>query len=133
MDWLMIAGVCLSITGLAFLIWQNTQIARHVARHKVGAAAARRLYAMGLEWSGVALWFGVVLAMTAQILQQLQRGAPLESVKFSILAGACAVFACGLFVGRLHLRRQLRLEAAAGKQAGETLGLVKEDAVPGHS
>lgn len=111
MHWLTVAGLCLVVAGVLLSCRQYLLSARSL--RKSGDRAPDR-YIDGVRhdlYQG-AVWLGVALILVSQIAQQLERGAPVQEMALSLAAGAGMVFICGLYAGRLMLRRQLRLESA---------------------
>jgi hypothetical protein len=109
--WLGLVGLSLTLAGLALALRHHVLAARYAGRHEARSATAQRGHDAGLDWSHGVLWFGLLLLLAGQIVQQLQRGAPVPDLVLSLTAGATAAFTLGIFIGRLLLRRQWRTAA----------------------
>jgi hypothetical protein len=108
----MIGGIWIAGAALVLYFWQHVLIVRQVGGQKIRLATARRLGSVRQDSCLGAVWFGVLVVIACQAFQQVQRGAPAQSIMLSLAAVAAGAFSCGVFFGRLLLRRQWRLEAA---------------------
>lgn len=112
MDWttiVMIAGLCVGITGLTSYVrflWQRSRI----VSGNVYVTTNQRLESVGELWCQVALWGGLVLVLFSNVAEQMRSGASVHKLAFSMIAGGSMVWVWGVCIGRLSLRRQLRLE-----------------------
>ena len=112
MHGLTIAGFCLCITGAMLSFRRYLPSAKSVGPQGDRAPDQYTNAIRQDSYQGT-LWLGVALMVVSQVVQQMERGAPADELAFSLVAAAAMVFICGLYAGRLMLRRQWRLEAAA--------------------
>jgi hypothetical protein len=112
-DWVMIGGICIIGAAIILSVWQYVLIARQVGGQKIPLATARRIGNARQDWCQGAGWFGLLLVTTSQAYQEVQRGAPAQSIMLSLAAVTAGAFTCGLYSGRLLLRRQCLLKADA--------------------
>ena len=122
MTWLMIAGICICLAGLAFGLRLRRRMVRHIRQYKVSAVGAARIYGAGLDWCQLALWFGIALVLVSQLVQQVQRGEAANRLTLSMASSAAMIFVCGMFAGRLMLRAQQRREAAIDGHDNRIIG-----------
>jgi hypothetical protein len=102
-DALMIGGICVMVGACAFLLAHALTAAR---RGRDLAAAGdhpgRRLdLYMGLFWSGM------LLVQATNIMHHMEPGGSYSLPPLTLAATAGALFACGVFAGRLLLRREM--------------------------
>jgi hypothetical protein len=121
-DGMMIGGIGLGIAALILYLRQVMLVSRQIGRGKIDLATALRVGSARQDSYLAALWFGLFLVYTSQLWQQVQRGAPAQRIMFSMTSFAIGAFICGLFVGRLLMRRRGLLDAAAEPRKGEPLG-----------
>jgi len=75
-----------------------------------------RLESMGELCAAALLWGGIVLEQVGTISDEIQRGVSHRRLAFSLAVTALLILVCGGALGRLSLRRQLRLESAMDRQ-----------------
>jgi len=121
-DWVMIGGICIIGAAIILSVWQYVLIARQVGEQKIPLATARRIGGARQDWFQGAGWFGLLLVTTSQAYQEVQRGARAQSIMLSLAAVAVGAFTCGLYSGRLLLRRQRLLETAAESRLDQSSG-----------
>jgi hypothetical protein len=105
----LIVGLCVTVTGLIFYVrclWRRARI----VSDKVCVMTSQHLESAGELWCQAALWGGIVLGLFANIAEEMRSGASLHRLAFSMVASAGMVLVWGVCIGRLSLRRQLRLE-----------------------
>jgi hypothetical protein len=112
-DAVMIGGLCIAGAALAFYVWEHVRIARQIGGQEIRSATARRIGSARQDWRGGAVWFGLLLVLTSNAFQEVQRGAMAQSILLSLAGVAAGAFICGVYSGRLLLRRQYLLEADA--------------------
>ena len=122
LDWVMIGGISIIVVVIVISGWQLVMIAKQVGWQKAQWATALHIGSAHRDWLHGAGWLGLLLVTSSQTYQELQRGAPAHSIMFSLAAVASGAFVCGLYYGRLLLRRQWRLEAARKRAIGRLSG-----------
>ena len=118
MDWndtdmVAVAGICGMGAGLllsAICAWRRLRIPGQAAR----LAMPRRLESLGELW-GLAIFFGgLALSQIALVAGYVQFG---TTPPRALAAAGGAVLLWGISIGRLSLRRQLRLESSIDGKA----------------
>ena len=119
MDWsdmVTIGGVSLAATALALHFWQRLRLAGQVGRRETSFASAQRIGNVRQDLYLGVVWLVLIPIYTSQVFHQVQRGAAIQDIMLSLAAVMAGAFGCGLFVGRLLLRRQLHTQAIAEGQ-----------------
>jgi hypothetical protein len=78
----------------------------------------RRIEGMGELCAATLVCGGIALEEADTIADQIQRGASHERLAFTLVVTALLILVCGVTLGRLSLRRELRLEPAIDGSAG---------------
>jgi hypothetical protein len=73
---------------------------------------------MGELCAAALFWGGIVLGQAGTIADEIQRGASHRRLAFTLAVTALLILVCGVTLGRLSLRRQLKLEPAIDSYAG---------------
>jgi hypothetical protein len=71
-----------------------------------------RLESMGELCAAALFWGGIVLGQAGTIADEIQRGASHQRLAFTLAVTALLILVCGVTLGRLSLRLQLKLEPA---------------------
>ena len=113
MEWGIVAifvGACAAIAGaIAFLCYMPAALrGSRLPRSTTHLTTTVRLESVGQLSAGVLLWSGAALAQVGVVANDLQRGTTLA---ITLPAAAVTFLVCGVALGRLSLRLQLRLES----------------------
>jgi hypothetical protein len=114
-EYLMIVGLCATFAGGTLSLFYFPRRDR-LTRQMGPVTTTAPLESMGELWSRVTLWGGAVLVQIGFIAHDLQRGATNESLAFPLAAGGLTVLVWGASLGRLSLRRHLRLQAEINRE-----------------
>ena len=108
---LIIVGICGALGGCAFLV-VNELKARRTGEQSFHQRAAR------LEWYMSFVWSGMFLVQLSSILLHWEAGAIFHVSPVTWAAAAGSIFICGLFTGRLLLRREMHLHREQRDERG---------------
>jgi hypothetical protein len=110
MDWpffVMAAGFCVSVTALTFFLF---------GRRRQAPLSAPKARSEGVrELCAAACWGGLVIVQVGMLANDLRFGASSQNLALALPGYAFFALACGFYLGRLSLRRQLRPEADAAR------------------
>ena len=119
-----IVAFSISLAGfiLFFVCWWRRM---RVAWQKPRAAKPQPLESVGELWGFVVGWLGLAILIGNNLVGDVERGAALRMIVFSLVAFGSAVFTSGVSFGRLlerlAIRRQQRLADGAAPPHGEAL------------
>lgn len=105
-DAMLVVAMCV-IIGCAFVagrtIWATIRADRQELRRISDVRGQRLDLYMGLVWSGM------LLVQASSILRHMGPGGSYNLSSLAVGATASNIFVCGVFAGRLLLRREMRL------------------------
>jgi len=114
-DTMMTAGLCLIVGAAVFLVAAGLKAGRTSNRGSTGDSPRGRL-----DLFMFVFWCGMLLVQVSSILFHALPGGIYQLSPLTLAATGGVVFVCGVFTGRLLLRREMRLQK--GKFAGLATG-----------
>jgi hypothetical protein len=112
LETLMVAGICVMIGGCAFLlatVLRATKSAGSDFRPMDYHPGGRLDLCMGLVWSGM------LLMLASNVFLHSGPGRTYNLSGLTLAATAGNIFVCGIFAGRLLLRREMRRHEERGE------------------